>query len=81
MKKLILSVVVLGSLTSCNSITRKWGGTTNIELGPNEKLINVTWKEADLWVLVQDTTKPKTYKFKEYSNFGVLEGEVIINEK
>ena len=81
MKKSILFGFVLLVLASCNSITRNWGGDTKIELGPNERCVNVTWKKSDLWVLVQDTTKPKTFIFREYSNFGILEGEVIIVEK
>jgi hypothetical protein len=66
---------------SCQSCTRTFGGTTNIELKDGEKFINVTWKNDNIWVLTQKANSPKTYTFTEYSNMGVLEGEVIITEK
>ena len=83
MKKIVLfsALVLMLSATSCNYFARKMGGTQNIELNPGEKFVNVTFKDNDIWVLVKDTTKSKTYIFKEYSNLGVLEGQVIITEK
>ena len=37
---------------------------------------------SDLWILTKkDTTVATTYYFNEKSSFGVLEGQVIINEK
>ena len=50
---------------------------TNI-LDSNVRLINVTWKNSDLWILSKkDTTNANTYYFKEKSNdlpclFGAL---------
>lgn len=71
-------------ITSCtdNKMTKTFGGTTTVELSQGERLINITWKESNLWVLTkQDTTKPTNWTFKEVSNFGIFEGKIIIKEK
>jgi hypothetical protein len=81
MKKLLLLITLCTTilLYSCtdNSRARKWGGTENVTLLPNEKLVNLTWKETQLWVLTLDTTT-NTYYFREKSQFGVLQGTVIV---
>jgi hypothetical protein len=52
MKKLLLLITLCATilLYSCtdNSRARKWGGTENVTLLPNEKLVNLTWKETQL---------------------------------
>lgn len=71
-------------LTSCEQyITRNYGGTTTINLEKGQKLIEVTWKEGNLWYLVEPMESdytPKTKEFIESSNYGVLEGKVIFVE-
>lgn len=81
MKKLnvFLIVVVLFLSVSCQSVTRQFGGTTNIELEQGEEFINITWKDTNLWVLVEDHNEGH-YVFKEYSTMGILQGTVIIKE-
>lgn len=88
MKKIVLGLLGIISLTSCteNNRARVWGGTETIQLEEGVRLVNVTWKgekgATDLWMLTKkDTTKPSTYYFKEKSSFGVMEGQVIIIEK
>jgi len=62
-------------------MARQFGGSETIELKPGERLVNLTWKETNLWILTkQDTTKPTTYSFKEKSSFGIAEGQVTIIE-
>ena len=83
-KLLVIGTIVLSlALTGCNAGSRHFGGTINIDLPKNQKLITATWKEDSLWYL----TKPmnnneiaETYVFQEDSNFGVLEGKVIFKE-
>lgn len=53
------------------------GGTQEVKLGPNEKFVNVTWRNNILWVIVQDTTTGIFYA-KERSSFGLIQGQVII---
>jgi hypothetical protein len=83
MKQLIalLLVVTLFSCTA-NERARNLGGTEHITLDRSERLVNVTWKKDDLWILTKsDTTKPSKYLFKEKSSYGILEGEIIIEEQ
>lgn len=73
--------ITLLAFTSCeNSLTRKYGGSMEYELKPNEKFINVTWKDDNLWVITQDTTT-NVYYAREKSKMGVFEGVVIIKPK
>jgi len=73
MKKLLVvgTIVLSLALTGCNAGSRHFGGTINIDLPKNQKLITATWKEDSLWYL----TKPmnnneiaETYVFQEDSN-------------
>lgn len=88
MKKVLTLLVIAVALVSCtqNQMAKNFGGTETITLEPGKRLVNVTWKgdkgSANLWILTkQDTTKPTTYSFKEKSDAGILEGEVIIKEQ
>lgn len=71
------------SMTSCQSCTRHTGGTTTINLEKGEKLVEATWKEDNIWYLVEPMEEgyaPKTKVFKESSNLGIIEGKVIFVE-
>ena len=79
----IITIVILLSSCTSNSRDRNFGGTETIELKPGYRLVNVTWKYNNLWILTkQDTSiKPTQYSFHEKSSLGVMEGEIIIIEK
>lgn len=79
MKKLILAVALISLATSCteNSRARRWGGTEEISLNKNEIVLNVTWKENEMWICTKDTVTGITY-FREKSSWGVMEGTVIL---
>lgn len=86
MKKLILIAILALGMVGCteNQRARSLGGTSTIALTPNKKLVNLTWKETDLWILTRDRKEgevPETYEFKEDSSFGVIEGTVIVKEQ
>jgi len=84
MKQLIALLVLVVTLFSCtaNERARNLGGTEHVTLDEGERLVNVTWKQDDLWILTkQDNTKPSTYSFKEKSSYGIMEGEIIITEQ
>ena len=71
------------SLTGCQTATKSLGGNTTLELEPNEKLEEITWKDASLWYLTRPMTEDdiaETHVFKQSSNWGVLEGTVTIVE-
>lgn len=88
---IIISIVIVGvMLVSCargcseQSIAKEWGGTTNIALEPNQKLVEVTWKDTNLWYLtrpMRQDEEAETYTFKEQDVWGILEGSVIITER
>ncbi len=86
MKKILLvSAILVGTLamSGCNFMARSFGGEQTIELAKNQKFINVTWKEANIWVLtkpMKENDVVETYEFKEYSSGGLLEGKVILKE-
>ncbi len=73
---LILLLIFLFSCTD-NKRTKLFGGKTEIVLNKNEKFLNITWKDASMWVLTEDTLTHVKY-FREHSNYGFLEGEVVI---
>lgn len=74
----ILAVLLLASCTD-NSRAKNWGGTENIQLKKNEILVNMTWKESNLWIQTKDTLTGIEY-FREKSSWGVWEGEIIIEK-
>lgn len=80
---LILLATLLASCTD-NKMARSYGGTETIELPQHRQLVNVTWKETDLWILTKQMDSshiPVTYSLKEKSSFGILQGEIIIKEQ
>jgi hypothetical protein len=79
MKKLIFIAIAALSLASCtdNQRAKHWGGTEEIQLKPNEVVLNVTWKESEMWICTKDTVTGVVY-FREKSNWGVMEGTVIL---
>ena len=89
MKKTLFAIVFGFLLLTCSSCTenlrtRRYGGTSTVELEPGQKLIEVTWKEASRWYLTEPMEpgyEPKTKVFQEDSRFGVMEGKVIFYEK
>ena len=85
MKRILVLIITLVCLTSCEQlITRQCGGTTTITLEKGEKLIEATWKDdGNLWYLVEPMDSdyvPKRKEFKESSVLGVMEGKVIFVE-
>ena len=79
----LIIVIICMMVIGCNPLARKFGGNMIINLKPNEKLVTVTWKETSLWILTKPMKPgetPETYKFKEDSTFGVMEGTVTIIE-
>ena len=79
MKKKILILIVLLLFAGCtqNERTRVFGGTQNMTLNQGEKLINATWKDTDLWLLVELPDGSK--EFREYSTYGMMNGKITIH--
>lgn len=54
------------------------------ELPAGQKLLMVTWKDSDLWLLwrpMRADDIAETYTLKEESTFGVFNGTVTIKER
>lgn len=89
MKKIFLLLLIFSSMiffSGCtpNSLAKEFGGQMTIELEPGEKLEEITWKDANLWILtrpMKENEKAETHTFYEFSEFHVFEGEVIVIEK
>lgn len=87
MKKtfIILSAIVLLTICGCteNQRAKKFGGNMTINLPANQKLVNVTFKDADMWYLtrpMRSNELAETSLFKEKSNYGMVEGSVTFVE-
>jgi hypothetical protein len=85
MKKLFLAIMLGVMVTSCteNNRVKNWGGEGNINLPKGRKLVNVTWKENQIWYLTRPMNSndvAETYQFQEESSWGVMEGTYNIVE-
>lgn len=87
MKKItiILGLVSTLGIISCtkNSQVKNFGGEGELTLPPNQKLINITWKNDEIWYLtkpMKQTDSAETYIFHEESSWGVIEGTYKIIE-
>jgi hypothetical protein len=85
MKKLLIIGFIAASLVSCtqNERVKAFGGSGTINLPKGEKLINITWKEQQIWYLTRpmdSSDVAQTYRFREQSSFGLMEGTYIIVE-
>ena len=82
-KNLALAAIIL-TIAGCtgNQKVKTFGGEQVLKLEKGKRLVNLTWKGDNLWILTrQDSiTPPSTYHFKEQSSFGLIEGEVTIIE-
>lgn len=79
---LIMSCFIMSGCS--NYVAKTWGGTTSIKLEPNKKLMMITFKDNNLWILTRQKKANETsecYEFKEQSNIGILEGTVNICEQ
>jgi hypothetical protein len=83
MAALVMMVTLLPSCTK-NQRVKQFGGTSEFTLPMNEKLVNITWKDNNMWYLTRkfrpfdDTV---TYHFKEKSSYGLWQGEYIVHEQ
>lgn len=87
--RLIISMLALSLTTmlfiSCteNGRAKNWGGTSTQELECGQKLIEVTWKGENMWILTRTMREDEVaeeYHFQEESSYGLMEGTVVIKE-
>jgi len=85
MKKVFLAIMMGVMVTSCteNERVKTWGGEGTINLPKGRKLVNVTWKENQIWYLTRPMNSndvAESYQFQEESSWGVIEGTYNIVE-
>ena len=78
-------IIILLTLIACtdNQRTKVFGGEMNIPVPCDQVVFDVTWKGENLWYATQPARpdwRPEQKRFTEYSSYGVIEGEVILNE-
>ena len=86
MKKFLFILFIAFMVCSCTkqSRVRMFGGTVTINVPAGYKVTSATWKESNLFYFMEtmeDDYIPQCKKFVESSSFGVLESEIIFNEK
>ena len=85
MKRLLVllgTIFVLGSCTE-NARVKNFGGEGTVNLPQGRKLVNVTWKDTQLWYITRQMRPDdvaETYTFQEESSWGVIEGSYNIIE-
>jgi len=82
---LILTAILCIALTSCTEQqrTREFGGKMEIRLPAGQELMEVTWKENDIFYLTRPMAPdyvPVTKTFQESSSWGVMESTVLFIE-
>lgn len=83
----IVACAVIAMVVGCTANTRakEFGGSMSVNLDEGKRLVNVTWKESELWLLTRTTRvtndPPSTYTLQEKSGLGWVEGRVTIIEQ
>ena len=87
MKQLIIliALITMFTFTGCteNQRVKHWGATGKIDLPAGKKLVNITWKEDEVWYLTRQRKAQEdieSYEFSQKSSWGIIEGSYIINE-
>lgn len=79
-------LLILLTLVGCTQqdMARNYGGKAQIVVPATKKLVNITWKEANMWLLLRNRKPgetPETYTFTESSSFGINEGVITVVEQ
>ena len=53
---LLAAIFNLTELTGCKTIAKNMGGTITIDVPKGQKIIEATWKNANLWYLTRPMT-------------------------
>lgn len=66
-----------------NARVKSFGSDMTLDLPVNQKLVNITWKENEVWYLTRPMRQdefPETSTFQQKSTYGVFEGTIHIQE-
>jgi len=83
MRKIALFAIAAITFSSCtqNEMAKNYGGSIDLNLPAGQKLVNITWKDNEIWYLSRPMTSKdsvETYSFQEKSSFGIQEGTITI---
>ena len=82
---IFIGIFFISCSRSCSeqNIAREYGGEMDVDLEPNRKLVEITWKGSNLWYLTKAMGPDdiaEDYIFQEKDVTGWMEGAVIIHE-
>lgn len=82
MKKFFIFAIIALAFASCTpqQIAKKYGGTTTVNITPDEEVICATFKDDNLWITCKDKNTGEVY-MRESSSWGVMEGRVNFKVK
>lgn len=83
MKKILICLVAIATVSCENYTTKHLGGTMTINVEPGYKVTTATFKEDEIWYFVEPMESdytPTQKKLVEKSMYGALEGTIIFNE-
>jgi|TARA_R110000851_G_scaffold47424_1_gene115091 hypothetical protein len=85
MKNLMIIGILSLFMFSCteNSRAKTFGGTAKLAVPCGQKVLNITWKDNELWystVPMEAGYTPRVHTFSEESSWGVMEGNYVITE-
>lgn len=76
---LLLAVAMFATSCTENQRAKRFGGKMEYTVPAGEEFINATWKDNNLWVITKET-KTGTVYMHEVSDYGILEGTVVIRQ-
>ncbi len=81
---ILLSLMLIAGCTE-GQRAKQWGGNaTSDEMPCGKKVVTVTWKGDDLWILTRELREGEPvedYTFTEDSSWGILNGTVKLKER
>jgi len=78
-----MSIILFLLACTDNQRSKAFGGTMEIKVPCDQVVFDVTWKGEDFWYATQPATqdwRPSTKIFREYSSYGMIEGQVNLVE-
>lgn len=78
-----LSMLAVGAVAQ-NTWARRWGASDTKTLPPGMTVQLASWKGNNLWILMRERTvgeAPKNWVYKEFSNWGIVEGTLVLVEQ
>ena len=78
-------LTLLLTLLACtdNQRSKAFGDSMSVQVPCDQVVFDVTWKGENLWYATQPAGqgwRPEQKRFTEYSSYGVIQGEVVLNE-